>query len=172
MIAQRSPVLAIQKVSESEILWLTNVYLDLRHVGIRGDYKLVKMTLNGNVHDLQENCTLWLDKPKGGEIRFNMYIGNLLYVKAGAHPDLYTMRVSTHMDGRIVKLGKEDDLYMFTYKVKNGSSKSLGKGGKSREEDETIIRIMQWMERMKFSNDEVTIASGPNTTLLFKRFLF
>lgn len=121
--------------------------------GVKGDYKLVKVIVNGTEQDIQD-YNLRLSKPEGadGKIQFDLHVGN-------------------YLNGLIVKAGKdaEGDLYS----VRDVSTTAMGIFGKMGEDEATLFGALPMMKRMKFSEqfDELTITSEPNTTLVFKRFL-
>ena len=122
------------------------------NLGIRGDYKLVKV--NGTVQD-GEGYFLRLGKPQGG--RWNKIWTKLFF---GDHDVL---------KGDIVNGGKDSqgDLYEFVKFVEPWFRRASN-------DSRTILTSIKNLKRMKFSKnfDQLTIiATDPNSTLHFKRFV-
>ena len=122
------------------------------NLGIKGDYKLVKVTVNGTDEDIS-GYSIRLNKADGPEekIEFGIRVGNIL-------------------NGLIVKNGKdaEGDLHQ----SKDVSTTAMGVFGKTGEDEDTISGAIYQLNRIKFSDDfnELTI-TAPNTVMQFKRFL-
>ena len=134
------------------------------NLGIRGDYKLVKV--NGTVPKMMDGYFLRLGKPEGkwGKIYLPAYL------QLGNHT--WTSYDKVWSD--IVKTGKdaEGDIYEFLKPrlVKPGRASMNFES----PEAEKFIWAIKNLERMKFGDnfDNLTvITTYPKTTLLFKRFV-
>lgn len=121
--------------------------------GVKGDYKLVKVTVNGTDEDIKD-YNLHLAKPEDdeGKIEFDLHVGN-------------------YLNGLIVKNGKDAEGDLYT--VKQATQTAMGIFGKTGEDEETVFAAINSLKRIQFNDkfDELTIICDPNTILQFKRFL-
>lgn len=133
---------------------LTNVFLQTTpNLGIPGFYKLVKVTVNGEVKDVQG------------------YILRLL--KKDDQQEAYLARMSMdgigiHLDGTIEKTGIDDEGDLYRY---YGTYSRFGISGKQRDDGELIKPGIFKIKRMKLNdNGELTIIAPEEDTILqFKR---
>lgn len=109
------------------------------NLGVRGNYKLVKLTMNNTVQDV-EGYVLSLSKPyeDGRKIWFDVKVNNSL-------------------SGWIERIYKDDegDLYDVNYVTFT----SMKTSGKLREDELKVFGCMHFLRKMKFDNnfDELTI---------------
>lgn len=145
-----------QKVSESE-LSVDYKWLNLSNLGVRGDYKLDKATVNGTVKELKEKHFLQFRQLKDDTIWVQVHVG------------------SRSWSGRILKMGKdaEGDIYEFRFDIIM-PYKFHFYGDDESEDVKTVYRTISTLKRMKFSDefDQLTIISERlGITLLYKRFV-